>query len=368
MLPVPVPSEPATASSVEKKSPLWFLGIRRSALVEMTVLLSCLTVFDQLFFASSPAPYLIHPYWIALFLITIQYGLAETVACALLSSLFLVFCHLPGQAMTQTFYDYIREVTALPFLWVGFALIAGPLRSRQIHEREQLRQSVAMAQEKEKNIIARYKQACSIKEKLETRLAQEKGGLVTAYRTAQYMQTLREEEVFEGLKNAVVSLVNPEQFSFFVVRKHNLNCLFSKGWQKPNTNYALRFGPSAPLYRKVVARKETLCLLRPEDEMHLGEEGMLAVPIHDIDNGRVYGLLKIESVAFTEMTFHTVERCRLLGQWAGKAITNARLYRQFEKWVPDSAKRTVQDDAADETDLAAETEDSDRAGHAKSAA
>jgi hypothetical protein len=368
MLPVPVLSESTPASSAEKKSPLWFLGIRRSALVEMTVLLSFLTIIDQLFFASSPTPYLIHPYWIALFLITIQYGLAETVACALLSSLFLVFCHLPGQAMTQTFYDYIREVTALPFLWLGFALIAGPLRSRQIHEREQLRQNVSIAQEKEKNITARYKQVCSIKEKLETRLAQEKSGLVTAYRTAQYMQTLREEEIFEGLKNTVVSMVNPEQFSFFVLRKNSLNCLFSKGWQKPNTHYTHRFGPGAPVYRKVISKKETLCLLRPEDEMHLGEEGMLAVPIHDVDSGRVYGMLKVESVAFTEMTFHTVERCRLLGQWAGKAITNARLHRQFEKWVPDNAKRAAKDDDADETDLAAETEDSERAGHAKSAA
>jgi hypothetical protein len=36
--------------------------------------------------------------------------------------------------------------------------------------------------------------------------------------------------------------------------------------------------------------------------------------------------------------------------------------------VPDNAKRAAKDDDADETDLAAETEDSERAGHAKSAA
>jgi hypothetical protein len=367
MLPALVPSQPIPQASVEKKNPLWFLGIRRSALVEMAVLLSCLTIIDQLFFARSATPYLIHPYWIALFLITIQYGLAETVVCALLASLFLVFCHLPDQAMTQTFYDYIREVTALPFLWLGFALIAGPLRSRQIQEREQLRQSVASAAEKEKNIIARYKQVCSIKEKLETRLAQEKNSLVTAYRTAQFMQTLQENEIYEGLKNSVVSIANPERFSLFVLRKHSLNCLFTKGWQRPNTNYARRFGPSSPLYRKVISKRETLSLLRPEDEMHLGEEGMLAVPIFDPENGTVYGLLKIESIAFTEMSFHTLERCRLLGQWAGKAITNAKLHSQFEKWVPESSRRLVKDEATDETDLVAESEDSE-AGHETSTA
>src|SRR5262245_4542448 len=144
MLPILAPSRHGTSSKADKK-PLRFLGIRFSALAEMLVMFTCFMAVDRFFFAGSTAPYVIHPYWLVLFFLTLRYGFAEAMTCAFLATLFLWFSLPPQETVMQTVYEYLRGPAALPFMWTSLALIAGPLRSGQIHEHDRLRHELSAA-------------------------------------------------------------------------------------------------------------------------------------------------------------------------------------------------------------------------------
>src|SRR5579863_4119153 len=110
--------------------------VNRSAIVEIAVFLSAVVLLDFMFgdgtrFINTT----LHPFWIIVLLVTVQYGPIEALIAALLSSAVLLVGNLPEQSLNETMYQYILRVTFNPTLWIMTALILGSLRARQRAER-----------------------------------------------------------------------------------------------------------------------------------------------------------------------------------------------------------------------------------------
>src|SRR6202012_796038 len=109
----------ADAAELESANPLMGTSViprvNRSAIVEMTVFLAGVILLDFMFgdgtrFINTP----LHPFWIIILLVTVQYGPIEALIAALLSSAVLLVGNLPEQSLSETMYQYLLRVTLTP--------------------------------------------------------------------------------------------------------------------------------------------------------------------------------------------------------------------------------------------------------------
>lgn len=318
-----------------------FLGIRQSALVESVILFSLLTVFSSVAGVSYFDSYL-HPYWIVLLLIVIQYGLVEALACAILASgFYLIFSSVPKQGITETLYEYFTHVTMLPIMWLVVAAITGGIRQRQINVKNNLANELSAALGREKAIADQYSLLKAAKEHLERRIAEEQASLASLTHIAEAFESFDEGTIYEGFRKMIAMVIRPDKFSFFTVNrdanKHGLICAFTQGWV--GESYAQYIPGCAPLYQRVVERKETLNVMLEQDENDLAKEGMLALPVSDPRHGCVIGVLKIEKLPFAHLHPHRIERLKFLCQWAAMALVNAKMHlRKYKKAIIAPAK------------------------------
>ena len=127
------------------------------AITETIAFLSIATLLDVFFgngdrFISMS----LHPFWVIVLLVTVQYGPKEALAASLLASAFLLVGNMPEQSVTETLYGYILRVIYLPFLWVVASLVLGAIRSRQIREKELTADRLGEAQEAYNTIANSY--------------------------------------------------------------------------------------------------------------------------------------------------------------------------------------------------------------------
>ena len=98
------------------------------------------------------------------------------------------------------------------------------------------------------------------------------------------------------------------------------------GWDKSST-FARRFDNDSMLARGI-QKKRVISLVNAEDEVVLEKQGMLAGPILDAHTGAIYGMLKIDEIAFVDMGIRTHETFRIVCEWIG------RIYANVEKYNP----------------------------------
>lgn len=308
----------------EKKT---ILGLRASALLEMALFFVAATLIDVLlldgtrFREVSP-----HPYWIVVLLMACQYGTAEGLVAAAISTLLLVLGNLPEQGLQQTLYDYWFMVLATPLMWLVAAVALGELRQRHIRERDSLRQSLEDSREREEKITQSYEWTKELKEKLELRVAGQLRSSVSAYQAARAMERLQPAEVLSGLEDLVSAVLSPDQFSVFVLEQSGMTLALSHGW-RDGDSFSRQFAPRTDLYRAIVGEQERLCVVNADHERLLAGQGVLASPIVDKATGEVLGMLKLERLGFTELNLSSIETFAAICEWAGAAMANARKYQ-----------------------------------------
>lgn len=76
---------------------------------------------------------IIHPYWLAVLLMSCQYGMMGGLFATVSSTLIYSALGMPQQSAAQDFYEYAGLAAAQPAGWLASALILGGLRSLHIH-------------------------------------------------------------------------------------------------------------------------------------------------------------------------------------------------------------------------------------------
>ena len=337
--PVPPPGSvpPSEAPAV---SPRRLLGFRRVALIELALFFGLALGLDWLlgsglrFEGVQP-----HPFWIPVLLLAMQYGTSEGVLAALAASLALRLGNLPPQSIAQDFYQYLYVLTREPILWLVAGVLVGELRMRQLREREELRANLALARKEAEAITRSYRALKSVKENLETRVAGQLRTVFTLYQAAKAIDKLDEGEVMLGVADLVRTVMKPDKFSLFLLNNDVLESVTNEGWDDEQDTYARWFDHSSTLFETVIGRQRQICVTRLEDERILAGEGVLAGPLISSDTGEVVGMVKIESLGFTDLSVNTVENFRILCEWIGTALAKARQYREANE------QRVFTDDA-----------------------
>jgi hypothetical protein len=78
----------------------------------------------------------------------------------------------------------------------------------------------------------------------------------------------------------------------------------------------------------MMAHQQVLCAANHEHERVLAGEGVLAGALVDEPTGEMIGMLKIEAMAFTELSISTLEAFRSVCDWVAMALMNADKYQQ----------------------------------------
>ncbi|WP_395452189.1 GAF domain-containing protein (plasmid) [Azospirillum melinis] len=318
----------SSTSTPSPASPRRWLGLRPVALLELLLFFGVALGLDGWLGAGlrfeGVQP---HPFWIPVLLLAIQYGTNEGVLAALVASAALRLGNMPDAGIGQDLYDHLFTLTREPILWLVAAVLFGELRMRQLREREDLRAGLATARQEAEAIARSYRALKSVKESLETRVAGQLRTVFTLYQAAKSIDHLDEGEVMLGIADLVRTVMKPEKFSLFLLNNDVLESVTNEGWDDETDSYARWFDSGTPLFQTVIARQRQLCVNRADDERVLAGEGVMAGPLISADTGEVLGMVKIESLGFTDLSVNTVENFRILCEWIGTAMAKARQYR-----------------------------------------
>ncbi len=321
-----IESEEQTTNANEWLTAKTVFGLRRSAIVEMLFFFLATLIIDHFFFSGDRfASTSLHPFWIIVLLLSVQYGTGEGFLAAALSSAALLIGNLPEQELSQDRYQYLFALCRLPLLWFGVALILGELRMRHIRERDDLRRNLRDTRKREEDISLAYRRLRGEKEKLEARVAAQMNTALMIYEAAREIEKLEPAEVLAGMADVVRSVMRPEKFSIYLLKDSSLELAISEGWERTD-RFIRAFNSSISIFREIIGIQKYLCCVDPEDERSLAGEGVLAGPLMNAEKGVVFGMLKIEQLGFLKLNFSNVQTFKALCSWVGTAYANARLY------------------------------------------
>lgn len=303
------------------------LGVRAVALAEIILLLGTALLIDWLFFDGTRfRSLLLHPFWIPVLLVTVQYGTNAGLISAVAATFALLAGNLPPQAIFQDRFAWLFGIVRLPLLWFVAAVVLGELRTRQIREREALREQLGEVSRRENVLAEAYKRLSAAKEALETRVAGQLRTSLSLYEAAKGIEKLDPSEVLLGVSKLIRSVMNPEKFSLYLLRNNALELALAEGWTSTD-RYPRLYRPGSRIFREMVGRQRVLSVANPDDELVLAGEGLIAAPLIVPDTGRVIGILKIEKLGFLDLNFNNVQTFQLLCQWIAAAHENAVLYQ-----------------------------------------
>jgi hypothetical protein len=108
------------------------------ALVEMAVLVAL--VMLEYFWDGFPNLTRInpHPYWIAVLLLSLQYGTVSGLIAASIAIIGTVLIGMPEPDIEERYFNYLIRVWTQPVLWLLVAMLLGTFRARQIEQRDEL--------------------------------------------------------------------------------------------------------------------------------------------------------------------------------------------------------------------------------------
>lgn len=302
--------------------------MRRSAVIELVLFFTVALVLDTVLFDGTRFREIsLHPFWLPVLLLSVQYGTTAGLVAAATASSVLLFGNMPPQSLYQDLYEYMYEVSLNPLMWFATAVLFGELRMRHVRERGALRGALAKAKHQNEVTTEAYQALREANNKLMVQIA---GQLKTVNMTLPAIQLIKKmelDEIVGGCIGAVRRIINPKKFSLFLLDQNQFKIETNHGWSRKD-EYSHFFLQSSGLFQEVVGERRFLCITNALDERILNGEGMLAGPLYNAATGEVFGMLKIESLDFLDFERSTVETFHILCEMIGTAMDHARQFQQ----------------------------------------
>ena len=263
-----------------------------------------------------------HPFWIPVLLLSLQFGTNAGLLAVLTASACLLVGNLPEQMLSEDRFSYLLHLSAHPLLWLATALVIGETRSRQLGRVREILEEHERVEIERNTIAEAYQNMKGAKMGLEMRVA---GQIRTLAATCEALAgvNLSTEAVLSNAHRVINGVLSPQAFSLFLIDGGMLRGVSNEGWQKV-TPLLRCFDSDSALYRGVIGQGRLLCVARPEDEVLLGDQGMLAGPLRDSSTGEILGMLKIEQIDFQDMTLDMLGVFQGVCDWIGMVIANQR--------------------------------------------
>lgn len=299
------------------------LRLRRSALVELALFFALALAVDHFAFGGQRFYGMAeHPFWLAVILASVSYGLNEGLLAAALASAALLAGNLPEQAIDQDVYAYAYAVAERPLLWLLAAVVFGGLRQRQLHERAELCAELARTRDERDVLADSYGRLKLAKEQLEIAAAAQGRTVAATYAAARAMEGPGRDQVAAGAADLVRAALNADSVSLFAATEGALVLTSAQGWEA-NAAPARAIPTTAALFDQVVRRRRILAASRPEDHDALAGHGVLAGPLVAPGTGAVLGMLKVERMPLQDFDAAAIGTFQLLCDWIAAALDRA---------------------------------------------
>ena len=306
------------------------LGLRQSAWLEMLILYGLLLLVDLFFFDFSRYwGWNPHPFWLVTLLLACQYGTKEGLVAGLIGCLIYLIGDWPPQTFEQSVFEYLFSIFIHPILWLVTAVLFGELRQRHIRERGVLEDEILEARDRESRITRAYEQVKEIKSGLELRTATQIRSSLAAHHALRSMDVLNQREALTGIERLIHSVMNVHKFSVYLMNNNGMDARVTSGWTEED-HFARQIDKDNPIYRAMLEQHRAVTLLNADDERILHGHGMMAVPMIDPSSRTVFGMVKVESMPFTDLNFHSVETLLAIGELGGTQFNNLQKYETVQ--------------------------------------
>lgn len=310
----------------EQKKQGKFIGIRRSAIFE--ILLFFIVIFLLAFIWNRGYNFSLlcpHPFWIAVILISTQYGTVEGLLAAFVSTVIYLLGPLDARSLLQDRSEYFFVIANTPIQWFIAAVLLGELRLKHKRIEDELRQSVLESEKKEQRVAETYDSLKKIKERLEMRIASNMHTPLMTMSAFKQLDSSNLSNLSEGAERLIKVLAEPEKFSIFLFQEAELHCVIKSGWKTAN-EFTESFKSDSLIYQSV---KEKKVLSVFTSDLHLlNKEGILIVPIIDESTDLAFGMIKVEQIEFYKIRTSLIETLKIIGYWIGKSYKETIEYRE----------------------------------------
>ncbi|HIJ84127.1 MAG TPA: GAF domain-containing protein, partial [Magnetococcales bacterium] len=306
---------------------LFFLGIRVSAWVELLLFFSLLMAYDLTLGGSDRfADLCPHPFWIAVVLMSVQYGTSHGLLAALFSSVLLLSTGGGESQYGQDAFEQLYALSIRPLTWAIAAVLLGLLQDRHRSERSNLWKAMASAETRADVIARAYENVNMAKERLEIQVAGQLKTVVSSFKAAKEMEHADPSMVLSGTRDMIRSVISPEMFSIYILDEQKLTVMVKSGWKEGNS-YKEFYTSIDPIYQAIVGEKRFLMVSHHAEREILGGQGMMAGPLINRETGNISGMIKIEQLGFMDFNITSVENFKALCEWAGVSYDLARRYQ-----------------------------------------
>jgi polysaccharide biosynthesis protein PelD len=271
-----------------------------------------------------------HPYWIAVLLLSLQYGTVSGLLAASLAIIGTLLIGLPEAEIGESYFSYLIRVWTQPVLWIVVALLLGSFRMRQIEERDGLQRQVDEA-------IAQSASLSGYAKNLKARVDGLERQIAAAARpeTAQLLDALSSlngvtsPEARKEAAAAALRIAFPTaKLSVFAVADHGgLSRVLTQNWPE-GARWRTVIKGEEPLALAVVQDGRSLSVLTAADDALLAGEGKLVVPIFGPSGpgtqaDQVIGAIKVEDIASRDFDATTVPRLAVLARHIAQLLNGS---------------------------------------------
>jgi polysaccharide biosynthesis protein PelD len=299
-------------------------GVRVSAMLEVLAVVLVAALLDHFLGSGNRfADWSPHPAWLVVLLAASYYGTREALFATVACTVFLLAGNLPASAQGESTYLWILRIAREPLLWLVVGVVLGEIRDafrRRLHD---LQDAVVDAQERAEGLDMACDRLVRQKHSLETRIADQSLTVHAMYNASRAIERDGVGDVLMGVTELVRTSLGPKKFSLHLVNGNRLEAAVSEGWATSD-RFARTFDGSSPLFEAVVGERRQVSIVAPDDEPLLRDEGLLAGPVVNPQDGEVIGMLKIEAMDFLDLNISTVQNFKILCDWIGAAIGNAQ--------------------------------------------
>ncbi len=299
-------------------------GIELVAFYAATLLFDYLVLHGDRYLNVAPSPF-----WIAVIVLTVQYGTTFGLLAAIASTLVLYVGNLPAQELNQDLYAYLFQLFVTPMLWLVSAVLLGAIRDRQVADRAALRRSLGRARTQAAAIADRYEKLKDAKREIEARLASQLRTVTSLYRGASALERLTVQEVLDGFDDIFSAVMDAESYSLYLLTAEGLEAARTVGW-RDSDRWLRFFGHDQALLQAVIGQRDFVVVNEPGGERLLGREGLIAGPVVDPQDQSLIGMIKVERVPFSQLDYESVDRFEIICSWVGAALSRARRFEQAD--------------------------------------
>ena len=302
--------------------------LREIAILEIVVFLGGALLLDQIIFEGDRFLHVEpHPFWFLVILISVQYGSRAGVLSAFACSAGFLVGNIPERLIEQDLHEWVLSFMKLPFLWFVSSVLIGEVSARRITARELMRIEIEELNERESALIDTLYNLNKLKGRLEILVAGQWRTVHKTLKAARDIETMEPDLVLQNSLPLIESLLGPEQFSIYVFKDNALLYAYGQGWEE-DWGYFREFRPESSIFSVVVGERRTLCISRPEDELILGNQGVLAGPIYIPETEELIGMLKVEQMAFTQLSMGSLKNFEFMCEWIGSLYVKALEYQK----------------------------------------